>query len=280
MNIEILESRIAPAVLTVTSLLNSGAGSIVTVIGASHAGDKIVFAPSLTGGVIALMGQVDIEHPLTIVGPGAGKLSISGSGIDGIFNISGFLAPGAVSISGLTLTDGTETASVGGAIDSLAPLTLKNCVISGNTAGEGGGVYARTTTVTITDCEFVKNSTNTAAGYGGGVDVLASKSAIITGSQFIGNKAASSGGGIYALAGNAGSGVVISNDIVTGNTSLEVGGGIGLDTVEGAKATVSGCVVSGNVASNSGGGVYGKIGNFVLTNNVLTGNQAISEKGG
>ena len=75
-----------------------------------------------------------ITDHLTINGPGAGALTISGNNASRIFNI-GTTPPIDVTINNLTLTAGRLTAGSGGAIYAYATnLTLVNVVISGNTA--------------------------------------------------------------------------------------------------------------------------------------------------
>ena len=58
-----------PSTLTVTSLADSGAGSLRADIAAAHSGDTIDFAPSLDGKTITLTkGELLINKNLTIAG--------------------------------------------------------------------------------------------------------------------------------------------------------------------------------------------------------------------
>jgi hypothetical protein len=64
---------------TVTNANDSGAGSLRAAIAASASGDTIDFAPALNGQTIILSsGRLVIDKALTISGPGAGSLTISG----------------------------------------------------------------------------------------------------------------------------------------------------------------------------------------------------------
>src|SRR5580658_5554981 len=90
MTIEILESRIAPAVLTVSNLSASGAGSLANAIASSKSGDTIVFAHGLAGAIDLGGTALSINHQLTIAGPGAGKITLDGQNESGILNIQGF----------------------------------------------------------------------------------------------------------------------------------------------------------------------------------------------
>ena len=65
--------------MTVLNNLDSGAGSLRAEIAAAKANDTIVFAPSLDGQTIKLTsGELDIRRSLTIEGPRAGQLTVSG----------------------------------------------------------------------------------------------------------------------------------------------------------------------------------------------------------
>src|SRR5262245_1671150 len=72
--LEALEDRWLPSTLTVTNNLDSGPGSLRAEIAAAHAGDTIIFDPSLNGQTIALdSNELRITRSLTIRGPGAGQ---------------------------------------------------------------------------------------------------------------------------------------------------------------------------------------------------------------
>src|SRR6516162_8976066 len=78
--LEMLEERCVPSTLTVTNTLDSGAGSLRAAIDGAHNGETIVFAPSLDGRTITLTsGELLIRHDVTIAGPGAGELTVSGN---------------------------------------------------------------------------------------------------------------------------------------------------------------------------------------------------------
>jgi hypothetical protein len=289
MTIEILESRIAPAVLTVMNLTDAGSESLRGVIAGSHSGDTIVFSHTLKGPLPLGGTDIPITHPLTIIGPGANKIIISGGNNSRIFDISGFATAGTVSISGLTLTDGNAGSNDGGAISSDESLTLSKCVISGNRASAGGGVYTSslgTGTVKIIDC-ILSGNTGTAAGgaFGGGARLFASKSISITGSQIIGNTSVPGGSGVggvdAAINGTAPTSIMISHDLVEGNSG-DVGGGLFLadNTASTSKITVTASTISGNVSAGVGGGIYAFDSNIALSNDVLIANKAGNDGGG
>jgi hypothetical protein len=144
--IESLESRIAPATFVVTSLEDSGAGSLRAAIADAngHEGpDLIIFAKDLAGAINLTTGQMQITDTLTIKGPGAGKIAIDASLQSRIFSVTDFDShkDSPLSISGLTFFRGKQTTTdgAGGAIASLESLKVKGCVFMANEADIGLG---------------------------------------------------------------------------------------------------------------------------------------------
>src|SRR5689334_12815871 len=69
----------AAATLTVTNTNDNGAGSLRDAINAAaYEGDTINFAPGVSGTITLTGGQLTITKNLTINGPGANVLTISG----------------------------------------------------------------------------------------------------------------------------------------------------------------------------------------------------------
>src|SRR5439155_817817 len=104
--LEALESRDVPSTLTVTNNLDSGAGSLRYEIDAAHAGDTIAFVPSLNGQTITIARQLEISTSLTIKGPGAGQLTVSGAGSYQHSRVFQIDANVNVTLTGLTISDG------------------------------------------------------------------------------------------------------------------------------------------------------------------------------
>ncbi len=135
------------AVLTVTNTQDSGAGSLRDTIAAASAGDTVQFDAALNGQTITLTtGQLLINKALTINGPGANQLTVQRSTANGtpafrIFDISG----DNVTLAGLTIANGSTPERGGGISCSFGfGMTIANCVISGNSARYGGGIYRST----------------------------------------------------------------------------------------------------------------------------------------
>lgn len=218
---------------TVTSPADDyGTGTLRYVIDSAQNGDMIVFDPSLDGQAIRFLDiqNLYIDIDLTIVGPGASNLAISGQALR-VFCV----APSAqVTISGLTIENGDGIFGTfdphgddgwGGAIINFGELTLSDCVVSGNTADDYGGGIANFGSMTIDNCLVASNGSN---GTG---------------------PIPRSGGGIY----NAGA-MVLSNSTVTGNTARYYGGGIFNDNT-GTLLLVS-SNVSGNISGRGRNDIY------------------------
>src|SRR5262245_327050 len=89
-----LESRITPATYTVTNNSNSGAGSLrQSIISANGSGgaDTINFLV-IPSPITLTTGEIAINDALTIDGPGANLLTVSGNNNSRIFNTSGAAA--------------------------------------------------------------------------------------------------------------------------------------------------------------------------------------------
>src|SRR5262249_45628549 len=141
--------------------------------------DLIRFAPDL-GGTIALTGgQLSITDDLTVLGPGADRLAVSGNDASRVFRIDGGVS---VAMLGLTVTHGL--ADNGGRLwDAGGDLTLIGVVVSDNQAlaapgsdASGGGVFNDGGTLTITFSTFTGNLVvggrrlgPTTGGAGGGI---------------------------------------------------------------------------------------------------------------
>src|SRR6185369_1026551 len=155
------------------------------------------------------IGDLDIRADDTsIVGAGAATTIIQQTQPnDRVIEVNpDLLANFDFSISGVTITGGSETTAVGGGgiiSGSIGnTMTVSNCVISGNSATGagtfgGGGISHAGGSLTITGTTFSSNSTS---GSGGGLGYTAGDPLIrtpstgtlsISGSTFSGNSAAS-----------------------------------------------------------------------------------------
>jgi hypothetical protein len=240
------------ATYTVSNTADSGPGSLraaITSVNGDQTADAIVFQPGLTGTITPLTPLPSLINSVTITGPGALALTISGATAGAsILTVSSGVA---VSISGLTLSGATVSLSApsgvdGGAINSAGTLTVSNCAITGNSASAGGGIYVSAGTLTVLDSTF---SGNSASGEAGAIDLVNSATATVTNSTFSGNTAQSgNGGAINSPSAN----LSITNSTISLNTAtIGQGGGVfSAGTLTLANSIVAGNSAPANVSTN------------------------------
>lgn len=148
-------------------------------------------------------------------------------------------------------------------------LKLTGGVIAGNSAPNGGGVYAGGSTVTITGGVISGNSTlPSGAGFGGGI-MAEGGSVTVSGGYITNNKYANFCGqdgygdhGGAGLAARNGTHVTISGGQITGNYSEEAGGGVYVTDVDRNDQTsrqgmawlnITGGIIASNVSNRSEG---------------------------
>ncbi|MEW5735243.1 MAG: choice-of-anchor Q domain-containing protein, partial [Thermodesulfobacteriota bacterium] len=197
----------------VTNLDDSGPGSLRDTVAAALSLD-IVDCTGISGEILLTTGQIGIsDKSITIIGPGAKNLAISGNNSSRIFSISGVSF--SVTISGITLKDGhakgTDGAAgapsgggfpgLGGAIYVEATVSgsfqMLNCAVLGNvaeggTGGEGTGEAG---------------GGGGGAGMGGGLYFADNVTATVEGCLISGNQALGGMGGFMHAAGGAGAGL-------------------------------------------------------------------------
>ena len=261
--LEALEDRWVPSTLTVTTNLDSGLGSLRAEIAAAKNGDTIVFAPSLNGQTITLTsGELLIRHSITIAGPGAGNLTVSGNHASRVFDLGN--GAHSVALSGLTISNGFSSSYAGGIfVSSGHALTVSGCTLSNNSASNAGGGMFNAGTLTVSGSTLSGNS----AYHGGGI-YNALGTLTVSGSTLSSNSA-TSGGGIYSDGGS----ITVSASTLSTNVASSHGGGIFNGNISGGTATVSGCTLSGNSAA-AGGGIYNSGTATVKNSSSITGNTA------
>lgn len=176
-------------------------------------------------------------------------------------NMSGGYVCGA---SGSGVGAGIRVSNIKGGASTLY---VAGGVIAGNSAPNGGGVYAEGSTVAITGGVISGNSTRDSDGFGGGI-MASGGSVTVSGGYITNNKYAKFCGedgngdhGGAGLAANNGAHVTISGGQITGNYSEEAGGGVYVTDVNRnnqsrtgmAWLNITGGIIASNVSYRSEG---------------------------
>src|SRR5262249_49884300 len=138
------------------------------ISGTLGSNDTIQFSlPSGPQTITLTGGALNLTRNVTVTGPGAANLTLSGNHANRVFRVFSGLN---VTLSGLTIADGTvvsASADYGGGLYNSGTLALNNCIFSGNTAGAngGGGIYNEGA-LTLNGCTFSGN--NVVGDDGGG----------------------------------------------------------------------------------------------------------------
>ena len=283
-----LEDRITPSntpIIVTTTLDTDNSGDnvtslreAITLANANAGDDTIDFASSLFSGGAGTITLLTASLPqildatqlisgvargtITITGPGASSLTISGdNGVSGRnFNIFNIASGGDLSISGVTVS-GANTSANGGGFNNAGTLSISNSTLSGNTANNGGGIWNNTSaTLSISNSTL---SGNSAQNGGGGIFNISSSTVTVTNSTLSGNTARF-GGGIW----NNGT-LTLTNSTLSGNSaSINGGGGIYNRGIGLSRGTLN--IANTIIANSTSGGDYaggGTIG--INTNNLV-----------
>jgi len=246
----------AAATQTVTNCNDSGAGSLRQAVIDVVARGTVDFSSSLGCPTITLTsGRINITKDLTITGPGAANLAVSGNKASQVFFVEQKVS---AKITGLTITNGLANGS--------------GDVVSSNGGGiaNWGKLWLVQTTISNNTSTYVSNGTT--LGDGGGIETFEG-TLRVNNSTISGNSAGFEGGGIY----NTNKGTVTIIDTTISNNSAQYGGGID----NSGKLHVSGGSNSGNSASSQGGGIYNSLGATATVDSTpFSGNSSGSSGGG
>lgn len=240
---------------------------------------QITFDDSIiaSGAPISLsLGTIDITQSVRISAPPEHRVTISGMRESRVFTIES--EPGVnidVALHGLRITDGHSSESDGGAILSIANLTVDRCIIDNNFTGKnGGGICSTGGELKLFQSWFINNQ----AAVGGGI--FANDRIWASQTVFAENESHTAGG-LYVAPDSAASLVectVLNNRLIRpvfgisyptgpeklGDRTVFVskpefmrGGGI----LNLGKTTLSNSTVHGNLSFSGGGGImnYGSM---------------------
>jgi CSLREA domain-containing protein len=231
---------------------------------ADDTGDaEITFAVT---GTITLGGtELLIEKDLTIRGPGADVLTVSGNGQSRVFTIRGVY----VGMHGLTISDGSAEEGGGIAVFNgtySGALFLRDSRVVDNTAEDlGGGIYVNHAQLDLRNSTVMNNSTTAEWAMGGGI-ALWYGHVNIRDSDVAHNRADLGGG----LSNRAGTLTVATSTIAYNDASAD-GGGVYSDAGFGL-TTILNSTISTNEAKYAGGGVHNHDGLTHISHSTITGN--------
>ena len=242
-----LVSSICLTALALSALVATGAPSSPVLAQATpeiDTPDKIV-AGAVAGGLVSIKpGTYQLRAPLDISKAGTrlesavlGKaVVLVGAAGNRVVNVSARNA--GATIDGITITGGSLTSGNGGGINVArgGVLALVNSTVTGNSAGDGGGIN-NDGTITVTNSTI---DTNTATGKGGGLRDTGRTT--VLNSTFNANVA--SQGGAMSVAGTA----TVTHATIVGNVATS-SSSAGVDR-NGGSLTVSYSVIGGNLRTN------------------------------
>jgi predicted outer membrane repeat protein len=270
LQLELLEERRLLAAFTVSSLADSGPGSLRQAIldaENSYAGqaNTITFTGQATQGTIyltealpTLTGQIDIE------GSWAGKLTVerAPNAVIPDFRIFDVQVGATVTIDGLTITNGSAPNDSGGGILNQGTLVLSNSTVAENSAFDGGGI-ANGGTLTLRASTVSDNAADGSFSLGGGIYNRGTLA--ISGSTIAGNQA-DSAAGVYSSGT-----LTVDHSTISGNKAADGQGGLKNDS---GAATIDSSIISGNSAGGGDGGGIANLATMTLTNSSISGNSA------
>lgn len=182
-----------------------------------------------------------ITGGLTLNGPGAATLAISGGGAVRVLHIE---SGATVALSGLTIQDSyLPFGDSGGGILNHGALTVSNSTFSGNRAEQGGAINNQPRgSLTVSNSTFSGNYADS------GSCIFSYGPLMVSNSIFSGNSAR------YAAAAIANIGdLTVVSSTFSGNTAPNAGGI--LNMLARSRMTVTGSLFSGNSSSGSGAAI-------------------------
>jgi sugar lactone lactonase YvrE len=196
-----------------------------------------------------LTNRVVVDTPLTVRSVNGPGVTVIQGLLPGATNgeIRCVYLANAATLAGFTLTNG-EAGLGGGVYCQSASAVLSNCVLSGNSASDGGGASGGT----LDNCTLTGNSADWS---GGGAESCTLNNCTLTANS--------------AWNGGGADGSTLKNCTLTGNWGSGASGG-----------TLNNCTLTGNSAWNGGGAYDSTLNNCTLTGNSAAGDDPYTGYGG
>ena len=213
-------------------------------------GDDAINFASLASGTITLTGGQHLSvanepDSLTINGPGARTLTVSGNNAGRVFRLAD---DASAVINNLRISNGNSAFGGGGISTDGDLLTLNNVTVSGNQAASGGGIYNTGNNLKLSKTTVSGNSATN--GVGGGIfnsGTLTLNNSTVSGNQATSGIDPSFGGGISNATGT----LLTLNDSTISNNSIPGASGSGGGINNGGTAILRNTLVANNSAATA-----------------------------
>lgn len=253
---------------------NTGAGDLslreaIKIANANADNDLVTFASEIAGTItLSGSGLPTIVHPISILGPGASVLAVSGQDQLRIFHIDDGSGTSSmvVAISGLTLTAGR--ADYGGAILNAEILNVDGVIFDQNHATKSGAGIENNGTITVLNSTF---RNNTSEEIGSAITLNTPTASGVTGSTFTGNNSQ------YGSTIDCAPSVTLTVERCSFTSN---NGGLGGAIYMGQVLTVRNSTFYANVSMSYGGAIAMYGGTLVVENSTIVGNRADSTGAG
>ncbi len=271
---------------TVTNCNDAGAGSLRDAVASASPGDTVDFSVGCST-ITLTTGVIELTEDLTIDGPGASTLAVSGDSASTVFLVK---SAADVSISGLTIEDGSDfgtqpgqdLVASGGIFVDQGQLTLTNSTVANNMSPNGAGIYNNDGTVHVSDSTVTGNECfaygdlsdhdNGCGIYNGSEAALTVDNSTVTDNG--GDGYGGSGGNID----NAGGVTSVTDSTVSDGYGDHNGGGISNDT--GGKLFLTASAVTDNAADNGGGILNNASVTSIVNSTVASNSEELGPGGG
>ena len=260
------------ATRTVTKTADSNDGvcdadcSFREAINGASTGDTVVVpAGTYKATMLGSNGAWSPDGQYTITGAGAGQTIIDGNAQSRTFAFYG-----QITVRGVTVTGGVNsgagcTCGGGFEVRQGGQLTLVDSVVSGNSAGGGGGINVDgTSSATLRNVAVTQNSSTEP---GGGINVETGGKLNLENVEISANSVSAGING----AGLVNEGTVTATNVTVSGNMAPTGNGGGIFNGAGTMA-LNAATIAGNSAGGTGDGIR-NVGTLSLQNTILAGNQ-------
>ena len=260
----------------VANAADAGAGSLRQAIADACVGSTITFDPVFFGvprTITLSSGELVVARNMTITGPGAALLTVSGNNASRVLSSSNT----TLTVSAMTFAGGNSIGSVasgfGGAVlQSGGALTVNDMVITGSTCVFTSSVAVGNGTLNLLRTSISGNTCNNVSGI-----YLQDSNAVLLDST-LSNNTGSSGDAIRTDASNGNNTLTLNNVTISGNTTSTDNSAVRLQPQAGRSIsfTATNSTISGNSTSGPGKGAIWVNGvgthTIVLHSTIVSGN--------